>query len=296
VKLYDLLVDGYHTPRSAEDIAELYRAGRLRKSDPCRVSGAKGWRTLDELFPLLKYDSQRLCSSNLVTANSSVLDHTDSNGVARPAVTSALKAGWICFGLGLTVSWFFPLGNVFFSVAAITAVVAMCTHQVNRGLALLISSFCGIVLCAVMFFGLALGAVALTGAAAMQRVDADLKQSRATQRQALAQMNASVQHLQAPLPSIPLPPAVVSDLGIPRSTVRPTVVPRPVDTQRQQAIRQAEMQRDRTNAKEQRIEQLQKSIDWQDEQIRRIRNYGGNESFFVKQRDELLRQKWELQR
>jgi hypothetical protein len=296
VKLYDLLVDGYHTPRSAEDIAELYRAGRLRKSDRCRVSGAKDWRTLDELFPLLKYDSRRLCSPSLVTANSSVLDHPDSNGVARPAATSALKAGWICFGLGLAVSWFFPLGNVFFSVALITAVVAMCTHQVNRGLALLISSFCGIVLCAVMFFGLALGAVALTGAAAMQKVDSDLKRSRAAQLQALAQMNASVQHLQAPLPSIPLPPAVVRDLGIPRPTVRPTLVPRPVDTQRQEAIRQAEMQRDRTNAKEQRIEQLQKSIDWQDEQIRRIRNYGGNESFFVKQRDELLRQKWDLQR
>jgi hypothetical protein len=296
VKLYDLLVDGYHTPRSAEDIAELYRAGRLSKSDRCRVSGAKDWRTLDELFPLLKYDSRRLCSSDLVTANSSVLDHPDSNGVPRPAATSALKAGWICFGLGLAVSWFFPLGNVFFSVALITAVVAMCTHQVNRGLALLISSFCGIVLCAVMFFGLALGAVALTGAAAMQKVDSDLKRSRAAQLQALAQMNASVQHLQAPLPTVPLPPAVVSDLGIPRPTVLPTLVPRPVDTQRQEAIRQAEMQRDRTNAKEQRIEQLQKSIDWQDEQIRRIRNYGGNESFFVKQRDDLLRQKWELQR
>jgi hypothetical protein len=294
--LYDLFVDGYHTPRSAEDIAELYRAGRLRKTDPCRVSGTKDWKTLDELFPLLKYDSRRVSSPSIPSPDSIVLDHRDSNGTAPPAATSALKAGWICFGIGLAVSWFFPLGNVFFSVALITAVVAMCTHQVNRGLALLISSFCGIALCAVMFFGLALGAVALTGAAAMQKVDTDLKQSRAAQRQAIAQMNASVQHLQASLPRVSSPPAAASDLGLPRSPVRATPAPRSGDAVRQEAIRQAEMQRDRTNAKEQRLEQLQKSIDWHDEQIRRIRNYGGNESLFVKQRDELVRQKWELQR
>jgi hypothetical protein len=52
------------------------------------------------------------------------------------------------------VSWFFRFGNVFFSVALITAVVAMCTHQVNRGLILLLSSFCAIALCAFVFFAL----------------------------------------------------------------------------------------------------------------------------------------------
>jgi hypothetical protein len=296
VKLYDLRVDGYHTPRSPEDIADLYRAGRLRKSDPCRVSGTRDWRTLDELFPLLKYDSRKALAPSQENTNSTILDRTDLPGAPRPATTSALNAGWICFGLGLAISWFFPLGNAFFSVAIIMAVVAMCTHQVNRGLALLISSFCGIVVCAIMFFALAVGTVVVTGAAAMQKADADLKRSRAAQHQALAQLNASVQQLQAPLPNAALPPAVVSDLAIPRPTIRATPVPRPGDPMRQEAIRQAEMQRDRINAKEQRIEQLQKSIDSYDNLIRNIRNSGGNEAIFVKRRDELVRQKWDLQR
>ena len=296
VKLYDLLVDGYHTPRSAQDIADLYRAGRLRKNDPCRVSGTKDWKTLDELFPLLKYDSRRWSSLSSDATNSSIVDRTDLPGPPRSATTSALKAGWICFGLGLAISWFFPLGNVFFSVALITAVVALCTHQVNRGLALLISSFCGIVLCAVLFFGLVLGAAALTGAAAMQKADADLKRIHANQQQALNRLTSSVQQVQTAPLDLPLPSAIVRNSTVPRPALSPTPNPPPEDRTKRDTVRRAEMERDRINAKEQRIEQLQKSIDWHDEQIRKIRSYGGNESFFVKQRDELLSQKWDLQR
>jgi len=298
VKLYDLLVDGYHTPRSAEDIADLYYAGRLRRGDPCRVTGTEPWKTVDELFPLLKYDSRR--SFELAprhATDATILDRSDWSRPPRPAMTSALKAGWICFGLGLAISWFFPLGNAFFSVALITAVVAMCTHQINRGLALLNSSFCGIALCAVMFFGLALGAVALTGAAAMQKVEADLKRSRAaTQQQAFNQLNAAAQQLQMAVPSTARPRMMASNAIIPQPTVRPLPTVQPEDRTKRDTVRQAEMERDRINAKEKRIEQLQKSIDWHDEQIRRIRNYGGNESLFVKERDELVRQKWDLQR
>jgi hypothetical protein len=297
VKLYDLLVDGYHTPRSAEDIADLYRAGRLRKDDPCRVTATAPWKTVDELFPLLKYDSSRSRSLAPGTTNLSILDRRDSPNAPQTGTTSALKAGWICFALGLAISWFFPLGNAFFSVAVITAVVAMCTHQVNRGLALLISSFCGIVLCALIFFVLALGAVVVTGAAAMQKANADLKRaSVVAQQQARDQFNASVQQLQTSFPNPPLPTVMVTNPAIPRPAAPALPSVRSEDQTRRDNVRKAEMERDRINAKEQRIQQLQKSIDSYDELIRKIRNSGGNESVFVKQRDELVRQKWDLQR
>ena len=57
MKLYDLLVEGYHTPLTASEIAERFHAGRLLRDDPCKEVGKTAWRTIDELFPLLKYDS-----------------------------------------------------------------------------------------------------------------------------------------------------------------------------------------------------------------------------------------------
>ena len=253
VKLYDLLVDGYHTPRSAEDIANLYRSGRLRKSDPCRLSGTKDWKTLDELFPLLKYDSRRLSSFGLGSTNSIILDHAGVTGAPRPAMTSALKAGWICFGIGLTISWFFPLGNAFFSIALITAVVAMCTHQVNRGLALLISSFCGIALCTVVFFALALGTVAVAGATAIEKANADLRRTRDVQRQALGQLNTSFQRMQTVAPSMPSLPVTVTNYSVARPPIVAIPTPAPRERTTQENVRQAEMERDRINAKDQRI-------------------------------------------
>lgn len=57
MKLYDLLVEGYHTPLTADQIAELFRAGRLQRHDPCKEKEKAAWRTIEDLFPLLKYDS-----------------------------------------------------------------------------------------------------------------------------------------------------------------------------------------------------------------------------------------------
>ena len=262
MKFYELQVEGYHTPLSPDQIADLYRAGRLRNNDPCRDMGSPRWRTIDELFPLLKHDSGRWPSLPVKAAGSSVLDRRDD---PVPAATSALKAGWICFGLGLSVSWFFPIGNVLFSVALVTAVVAMCTHQVNRGLALLVSSFLAIGLCAVLFFGLVLGTAAITGAAALQKFDAELKRSQARQQQPLAQLNSAVQQL--PQPSFPLP---ISTPGYVQRNVGSSTAPSQVLAQqkaalaqaqeaqaRNAAIRRLEQQRDDSNAKEERIAQLQ---------------------------------------
>lgn len=302
MKFYELQVEGYRTPLSPDQIADLYRAGRLRNNDPCREIGSTRWKTIDELFPLLKHDSGRWPALPVKTVASSVLDRRDDPVPA--ASTTALKAGWICFGLGLSISWFFPPGNLFFSVALITAVVAMCTHQVNRGLALLLSSFVAIGLCAMLFFGLVLGTAAMTGAAAVKKFDADLKRSRAQQQQSLAQLNSAVQQL--PQPSFPLP---ASTPGYVQSNASNTAAPSQFFAQQKAALAQAqeakarnasirrlEQQRDESNAREARIAQLQKSIDWYDDMVRQVRSHGRDESFLVKARDQLLTQKWELQR
>lgn len=59
VNLYDVLADGYHTPLTKTQITELFQAGRLGRNQPCKQTERKEWRTVDELFPLLKYDSSR---------------------------------------------------------------------------------------------------------------------------------------------------------------------------------------------------------------------------------------------
>lgn len=68
----------------------------------------------------------------------------------RPA-TSAVPAGWICVGIGLLTAWFFPLAHVFFSIAIILSVVAMATHQVRSGMALLAGALASIGVCAILF-------------------------------------------------------------------------------------------------------------------------------------------------
>lgn len=165
-----------------------------------------------------------------------------------------------------------------------------------------------------MFFTLALGAVAVTSAAALQKIDADMKRAQTARDQSLNQLSSAIQQLPASLPPVALSPVTInnSTVGNP-ATVWPNMnrallskqpLPRldaavsaSQDSQRRrEAVRQAEMQRDRINEKERRIEQLQKSIESTEEYIRRIRGYGGDERIFVQQRDELVKQKWELQR
>jgi hypothetical protein len=59
VNFYDILQDGFHTPLTANQIADLFNAGRVGRNTPCKRAEKKDWRTVDELFPLLKYDSSR---------------------------------------------------------------------------------------------------------------------------------------------------------------------------------------------------------------------------------------------
>lgn len=56
MNFYDVLAEGYHTPLTKTQIADLFHAGRLARDYPCKEVERNEWRTIDELFPLLKYD------------------------------------------------------------------------------------------------------------------------------------------------------------------------------------------------------------------------------------------------
>lgn len=231
MKRYELHVEGYHTALTAEEIAELFQARRLRRTDHCREVGSEHWRTLDELFPLLKYDSTSSAPASPMLARVvSSLEGSDRIGDIVQPMTSALKAGWICFGLGLLVSWFFPLGNAFFSIAIITAVVAMCTHQVNRGLALLLTSFAGIAVSALLFFTLVFTAVAVVASPAIEKANADLDRLKASQDRALRQLDASNRQMQSAMQN------AAAQFSAPRPVSTPPGYDPVADRQRQYEI------------------------------------------------------------
>ena len=57
VNSYEVLAPGYHSPLTKTQIAELFQSGRLRRDHRCKQVAQKEWQTIDELFPLLKYQS-----------------------------------------------------------------------------------------------------------------------------------------------------------------------------------------------------------------------------------------------
>jgi hypothetical protein len=315
VKFYDLLVEGCHTPLTASKIAELFHAGQIQRNDPCKEVGTERWKTIDELFPLLKYHSSG--SSKSTRRGVSTDPSTDYVKPPGRLATWALKAGWVCFAIGLSLSWFVPLGNAFFSIAFITAIVAMCAHEVNRGLILLLSTFCGAALCALIFFTLVIGTTDGIAAPAMEQASASLKQMRAAQARLANQIAASNQQPQSMKPGIDgsalsLPP---NSLIKSRSSQTPqnsqglatgqayaieqanqAAQQAESDRARQlEAVRQAEAQRDLINAREQKLEQIQKSIDWYETNIRDYRSKGWDWRFLEQERDELIKQRWDLE-
>jgi hypothetical protein len=55
--LYDVKARGFHSPLNAREIGQLFRTGQLGGQQPCKPKGEAKWRTVDELFPLLKYEA-----------------------------------------------------------------------------------------------------------------------------------------------------------------------------------------------------------------------------------------------
>jgi hypothetical protein len=57
VDFYNVLADGYRKPLTKTQIAELFHTGLLGQNQPCKQVEEEGWRTIDELFPLLRYET-----------------------------------------------------------------------------------------------------------------------------------------------------------------------------------------------------------------------------------------------
>jgi hypothetical protein len=55
VQFYDVLAGGNRTALTRPQIAGLFQAGQLGCNDPCKEAERAEWRTIDELFPLLKH-------------------------------------------------------------------------------------------------------------------------------------------------------------------------------------------------------------------------------------------------
>ena len=55
MQFYDVLAGGNRTALTRTQIAGLFQAGQLACNDPCKEAERAEWRTIDELFPLLKH-------------------------------------------------------------------------------------------------------------------------------------------------------------------------------------------------------------------------------------------------
>lgn len=60
MQFYDVLSGGHRTALTKPQIDGLFHAGQLGRNDPCKEAEQAEWRTIDELFPLLKYGPSSL--------------------------------------------------------------------------------------------------------------------------------------------------------------------------------------------------------------------------------------------
>jgi hypothetical protein len=57
VDLYDIRVTGLPSPLNRREISQLFRFGEIGQRTRCKPVGEAKWQTIDELFPLLKYEA-----------------------------------------------------------------------------------------------------------------------------------------------------------------------------------------------------------------------------------------------
>lgn len=288
-----------------KDISVLYQSGGISKNTVCVAEGKQSWQTIDEMFPLLKYEGH------------SATRYSDYPTITTLSWTSAMTAGWICFGIGAAVSWFFPPGYVFFSTALVMSVVAMATHQVSRGLILFLSSFLAMGVSMVISFILAIGLFAAAASSVITKVDEESKKRNTVTNQ---QLNTFHQAAQNVMQSIPSPATqitpqddltrqinqmnhAIQEAG-PKFPLRPTaktqdaIAARPIsikpaiDTSVDAQLHRIEEQkRARESYKEQHA-RLHSSLDYWEE---KARNSGkGTREFAEKQIDALRKQIQEL--
>lgn len=212
MRKFDVMIDGQcRTGLSEECVEELYRTGDVLRGTRCRSAGSNEWQTVDECIPILKYvhqsprPVQRSAAAAAAVAplplrqSSAGLRLPDAvfalDDREKPSLTSSLKAGWICFGFGVAVAWIFPPAYLFYSVAVIMAIVAMCTHQVSRGLILMLSSFVAIGTSAFVSFLLAVGMFAVAMKPVAERMERDVEQWKKRDRELEQQMRRSEEEM-----------------------------------------------------------------------------------------------------
>jgi hypothetical protein len=63
MKKFVLNLSGYESQAMAlRGIRKLYHEGSISRHTPCRARGAEGWSTVDDMFPMLKYEPRsKLC-------------------------------------------------------------------------------------------------------------------------------------------------------------------------------------------------------------------------------------------
>lgn len=150
---FDVIVEGQTKLNLDEDdVAVLFTTGHVNRTSQCRIAGTKEWRTVDDVLPLLKWGTT---SPPRTAAPLNALSL--SCGERKQPMTSAFKAGWICLVLGLPFAWIFPPAHVLFSLAVIMGIIAMATHQIGRGLALVLSSMFAAAISMLASFLLAVG-------------------------------------------------------------------------------------------------------------------------------------------
>ncbi|HEX8373532.1 MAG TPA: hypothetical protein VF585_12180 [Chthoniobacterales bacterium] len=216
MKRYNVRLGSGSMMLSEADIAVLYQSGGVTNDTPCSEVGKDWWRTIDEMFPLLKHEGS---AAGRYQSPAVILQRSSSN--------SAIVAGWICFGIGASISWIFPPGYIFFSVAVVMAIVAMATHQVSRGLILLLSSLLGLAVSVVISFVLAIGLFATAAGHVITKAEETSKKEQAAVTQPL---NAFSQAQPAATPGPASPsshfpaPAQTAVQAKPRSTARPATI------------------------------------------------------------------------
>ena len=82
--------------------------------------------------------------------------HAPDLGRKKP---SCIRAGWMCIGAGLCTFWLFGIGLVFFAIAIVLSVVAMCSDHVKDGFLILCAALGSQLIAVLLFYSMVAGMV-----------------------------------------------------------------------------------------------------------------------------------------
>ena len=114
VQFYDVLAGGYRTALTKSQIADLFHAGQLTRDYPCKEAEKNEWRTVDEMFPLLK------CG----TSTRSLYRPTDLHSPQGRVLALATALSILVISAGSLIGYFAWRGGTSGSKNAITAKAA----------------------------------------------------------------------------------------------------------------------------------------------------------------------------